>query len=247
MTGRILLVHGFGGSAEDFADWLDPLAAQGWDAAALQLPGHGDVGGPYGLEAFADFVLGCADSLGWDRFVLLGHSMGGMVAELVALRAPSRLTALILMDTAHGPIRLDPGLVEAGKHVVRTGGMAALVEAQRDMPADTAAHARLLAEKPGYREFGEAKALAMDPDMWLAMVDDMLGQVDRLDALRQLTVDTLVVVGEQDEPFLGPSRRMASAIPGARLAVIPDAGHSPQFEAPDAWWQAVSAFLEEVG
>ena len=56
----------------------------------------------------------------------------------------------------------------------------------------------------------------------------------------------LVIVGEQDAPFLGSSQRLAKAIPGARLVVIPDAGHSPQFENPDAWWQALSAFLREV-
>ena len=57
---------------------------------------------------------------------------------------------------------------------------------------------------------------------------------------------TLVVVGEQDTPFLAPSRAMADAIPGAELVVLPDAGHSPQFEAPEAWWDAVSGFLDAV-
>ena len=51
---------------------------------------------------------------------------------------------------------------------------------------------------------------------------------------------TLVLVGEQDAPFLKPSRRMADAIPGAELVVIPDAGHSPQFESPELWWKALS-------
>ena len=56
----------------------------------------------------------------------------------------------------------------------------------------------------------------------------------------------LVIVGEQDRPFLGPSERMAKAIPRARLAVIPDAGHSPQFENTEAWWDALASFLQEV-
>jgi pimeloyl-ACP methyl ester carboxylesterase len=82
--------------------------------------------------------------------------------------------------------------------------------------------------------------------MYVAMLQEMLDQPDRLDALRSLAVRTLVIVGEQDTPFLGPSRRMADAIPGARLAVIPDAGHSPQFEAPEAWAKELLAFLAEV-
>ena len=57
---------------------------------------------------------------------------------------------------------------------------------------------------------------------------------------------TLVVVGEQDTPFLAVSQAMADAIPGAELVVLPDAGHSPQFEAPEEWWDAVSGFLERT-
>ena len=49
-----------------------------------------------------------------------------------------------------------------------------------------------------------------------------------------------MIVGEQDAPLLGQSRNLAEAIPGAELAVIPDAGHSPQFENTDAWWKALS-------
>jgi len=57
---------------------------------------------------------------------------------------------------------------------------------------------------------------------------------------------TLVLVGEQDAPFLGSARRMAGVLRKSTLAVIPDAGHSPQFENADAWWQAVSSFLESI-
>ena len=60
------------------------------------------------------------------------------------------------------------------------------------------------------------------------------------------TVPALVLVGEEDAPFRKPSARMAEAIPGAELVVIPDAGHSPQFETPDAWWEALQAFLDRV-
>src|SRR5438270_491431 len=56
----------------------------------------------------------------------------------------------------------------------------------------------------------------------------------------------LVDAGEQDDPFLGHAQRMARAIRTARLVVIPDAGHSPQFENTAAWWDALASFLEEV-
>ena len=53
-----------------------------------------------------------------------------------------------------------------------------------------------------------------------------------------------MLVGDQDQPFLEPSRSMAETIPSARLVVIPDAGHSPQFEAPEQWYGALSEFLD---
>jgi pimeloyl-ACP methyl ester carboxylesterase len=64
--------------------------------------------------------------------------------------------------------------------------------------------------------------------------------------LRKLSMHTLVIVGEQDDGFLKQSTAIAEAIPGARLEVIPGGGHSPQFEAPDAWWCVVRGFLDEV-
>jgi pimeloyl-ACP methyl ester carboxylesterase len=56
---------------------------------------------------------------------------------------------------------------------------------------------------------------------------------------------TLVLVGADDLLLREPSDRLAAAIPGARLVVVPGAGHSPQLEAPDAWFAAVDGFLQE--
>jgi pimeloyl-ACP methyl ester carboxylesterase len=78
------------------------------------------------------------------------------------------------------------------------------------------------------------------------MLTAMLDATDRLDGLRTLSVPTLVIVGEQDAPLLGQSRNMAEAVPGAQLAVITDAGHSPQFENTEAWWKALTDFLASL-
>jgi 3-oxoadipate enol-lactonase len=253
--GRILLVHGFGGAKEDFADWIEPLAAAGWRVVAYDQRGHGDSTSPGGEEAFSlqifvDDLLALADVLGWDRFVLLGHSMGGMVAQLVAMAAPGRLAGLVLMDTGHGPLEnFDPAEIALGQQIVREGGMAALMEAQRaagPSPLDSPAHVRLLQERPGYQEFCDRKSLATSPAMWVSIIDEMLRQPDRLAAMGAWSLPVLVVVGEDDDGFLAPCQRMAETIPGAQLAVIPGAGHSPQFESPDQWWKAVSRFLGEV-
>lgn len=251
----ILLVHGFCGAKEDFTDWLPGLAGAGWHAVAYDQRGHGLEGrqpgeGPFSLQGFADDVFAVADALGWPRFVLLGHSMGGMAAQLAALSAPERLAGLILMDTCHGPPEgLDPALLELGRAIVRDGGLAALVEVQRGMapgPLESAPHQRVCQERPAYAEFCERKTIAASPEMWLAMTHELFDQADRLQALAQLTMPVLVTVGEDDRGFLGQSRNIAAVIPGCRLAEIAGGGHSPQFEAPEAWWYAVSSFLAEV-
>lgn len=247
-----LLVHGFTGAKEDFAEHLDRLAAEGWHVVAPDLRGHGRSEQPEGLESYsldamAGDVLALADALGWDRLTLLGHSMGGMVVQHVALRAPERLVALVLMDTSHGPVGgIDPESIELGKAVVSEGGMALLVEAQRGRPGElqTPADLRLRETRPGYVEFGEAKARACAADMWLGMIDEIVStQPDRLAELSDLDLPVLIVVGEQDRPFLGAAHAMAEAIPGAMLQMISDAGHSPQFENPEEWFGALSGFL----
>jgi pimeloyl-ACP methyl ester carboxylesterase len=248
-----LLLHGFTGAKEDFTEWLDPLAAAGWHAVAPDHRGHGASSKPddesaYSFEILAADSLALLDALGWDHFALLGHSMGGMVAQFIATKSPERLTALVLMDTGHGPIEnLDPTLVEAAISIVRDQGIDVLADllADRESPLDTPAHRRLLAEKPGYAEFEDHKFRSTSPSLYAPLSASFTNTPDRLDDLRGLpdTLPALVIVGEQDRPFIGPSERMAQAIPNASLTVIPDAGHSPQFENPDAWWSAVSGFL----
>ncbi|HYK33660.1 MAG TPA: alpha/beta hydrolase [Streptosporangiaceae bacterium] len=249
----LLLVHGFTGAKEDFAPWLDPLAAAGWHAVAPDLRGHGESSKPateaaYSFELMADDMLGLTDALGWERFVVLGHSMGGMVVQFLALAAPSRLAGLILMDTAHGPLtHLDPDLIAAAVSIVRGQGMDALaaVMAERQGPLHTPAHQRLLDQRPGYAEFGERKLLATSPALYAAMAPEFLKTPDRLESLRRLpaSLPVLIIVGEQDQPFIEPSRQMATAVAASTLAVIPDAGHSPQFENTDAWWQSLTGYL----
>ena len=253
----LLLVHGFTGAKEDFTELLDHLATHGWHAVAPDLRGHGNSDKPggeasYSLPIFVNDVLALADALGWDRFAALGISMGGMILQRLVIEHPQRLTALVLVDSSHGvPESLDPASVALGAEIVREHGLLTLLTLQNERrdrdPTTTAAHLRLLRERPGWAEFGDRKLLASSPDMWLAMTREMLEQQDRLDALASVTVPTLVIAGEQDDAFLGHCERIAKAIPGARLAVVPDAGHAPQFENTAGFWEALAPFLEEVG
>jgi len=174
----ILFVHGFTGAKEDFTPWFEPLAAAGWHAAAFDLRGHGDSGKPddpddYSLERMAADVLDVLDALGWREAVVLGHSMGGMVAQEVALTFDDRVAALVLMDTAHGVFPgLTPELAELGVALVRDGGIEAWVAATADSGvAASGADARLRAADPGYAAWCDAKTLACSP----AMLEGMIG------------------------------------------------------------------------
>jgi pimeloyl-ACP methyl ester carboxylesterase len=118
-----------------------------------------------------------------------------------------------------------------------------------ESPLDTPAHRRLLVERPGYRQFAMDKLRATSPHLYAALSTELLRGPDRLDALAVLpaSLPTLVVVGDPDLPFLADADRMVGAIAGARLALIENAGHSPQFENPEQWWLAVSGFLDALG
>ena len=252
----VMLVHGFTASADEVGGVLGPLGDRGWHAVAPDLRGHGRSDRPtdpdaYSFELLAGDVVALADDLGWERFALLGHSMGGAVAQLVALGHPERLTALVLASTFHGPVPgITSELVELGRWVVREAGMGGLADAMEarraENPESVAAVERLQEAAPGYAEDSRARLVATSPDMWMALAPRFVEQDDRLERLATLEVPTAVIVGELDGTFFDDCRRLAAAIPGATLTVIPGAGHVPQLEQPEAWWAAVSQFLDGI-
>ena len=250
----VLLVHGFTAAKDEVAELLAPLAERGWHAVAPDLRGHGASDRPtdaaaYSFEILAADVVALADALGWDRFALVGHSMGGAVAQLVALERPERLTALVLASTFHGPVKgITMDLVELGQWVVRHAGMTGLADAldarRAANPESVATFERLQEVRPGYAEHSRRRLESTSPDMWMALAPRFVDQPDRLRRLATLDVATAVVVGELDATMLDDCRRLAGAIPGAELVVIPGAGHVPQLEEPARWEAAVVGFLE---
>lgn len=252
----VILVHGFTADRGEVAGVMEPLAERGWHAVAPDLRGHGTSdrptdAGAYSFELLAGDMVALADHLGWDRFAIVGHSMGGAVAQLVALSHPERVSALVLASTFHGPV---PGitmeLVELGRWVVRGAGMAGLADAmaarRAESPESTAAFERLQEAQPGHAERSRARLVATSPDMWMALAPRFVDQEDRLDRLATVEVPTAVIVGELDTTMLEDCRRLAATIPGAELTVIAGAGHVPQLEEPDAWEAALVGFLERL-
>ena len=248
----LLLVHGFGGAKEDFADQVEALAAR-YHVVTFDHRGHGESDGPsdasaYSLDRLAADTVAVADAVGAEQFRLLGHSMGGMIARRLVLAHPQRVEALVLMDTSPGPVPgIDGELLEMGAVIALNEGMPELKRIMDEFqPLGTPAYEKLMAERPGYREFNDRKWETLSPMMWATMGREIRDQPDQLAALAAVACPTLVIVGVQDEPFVDVSRAMADTIAGAELVVIPDAGHSPQFENPDAWLTALERFLARV-
>ena len=251
----LVLFHGFTGCKEDFEDWMVPLAERGWHVVAPDNRGHGGSSRPageasYSLEIFAADGLALLDALGWDRAVVLGHSMGGMFVQEMVLNAPERFAGMILMDTGHAAISIDGELLELGVGLARAGDLDTIADVLSNGDAEvlgTPAAERLARERPELNERHFANLRRLSHDMYAAMATELTRRPDRLPAFADVEgVPTLVVVGEQDEPFVAQSEALAATIPGATLAVVPDAGHCPQQEAPAAWWEVVGAFLDRL-
>jgi|JI10StandDraft_1071094.scaffolds.fasta_scaffold70987_2 3-oxoadipate enol-lactonase len=245
----LLLVHGFTGCKEDFAEEVDGLAELGYHVVAPDLRGHGESDQPddeasYGLRSFADDLFALTERLGWASFDLLGHSMGGMIAQVMVLEQPDRVDRLVLMDTHHGVVGdLDLDLVAIGIELARTQGLEVIQQILQMSDVENPAYERACAARPGYREWSENKMLKCSAAMYAAMLHEMSTIDDRLDALGSVRVPTLVQVGELDAAFVGASERMAATIPGAQLVVHPDGAHCPQFESTESWRSSLHEFL----
>lgn len=254
-TRPFVLLHGFTGSRRDFAPRLAELAALG-RVVLPDLRGHGEstntgAADGYTLDQLALDLLAFLDALGIPRCDLLGHSMGGMVALRAVLARPERFASLVLMDTsARAPADLSRAAVELAARVAREAGMpqlATLLRARASSPeaGRTDADRRLEAEWGDryWTDWRFPNYHAMDPYAFGALGAALFDQVPLAARLGEIRCPTLVLVGSGDTGFLSAADELAAAIPGARLAVIPDAGHQPQLENPAAWFAALREHL----
>jgi 3-oxoadipate enol-lactonase len=248
----LLLLHGIGGAKEDFAHHLEALARR-HRVVTFDHRGHGesdkpDDEGAYSLDRLAGDTACVADAHELHDLRILGHSMGGMVMRRFLFAQPDRARAVVFMDTSAGaPPGSDVELVVAATEVVRTGGLSALKQLSDELDLlGSESYRRVLAEWPGFAEYADYKWHAQSPVMWTTLMHEIVTQPDQLAALAGLTAPTLGIVGDQDTMFLRPMDDIVRTVPGARLVVVPDAGHSPQFENSPAWIAAVQEFLEEL-
>ena len=183
----------------------------------------------YTIGDMADDVAGLADGLGLDSVHLVGASMGGFIAQTVALRHPGRVRSLTLMMTSTGSLRVGRAKPRVYARLLRRevisgrdAAVAAAVETfrligSRGYPFDEA-HVRDVAGRSWDRGF--------DPAGSLRQLEATITQPNRTAALHQVAVPTLVIHG-LDDPLVGPSGGLAiaRAIPGCRFAGFPGMGH----------------------
>ena len=253
----LVLLHGAGDNALDWR-WVMPHLSATHLVYAPDLPGAPDSARPaadYSPGFFERFVAGFLDALDIERAAMVGNSLGGLVALRLALSAPARVTALVLVDSAGlgcavNPVFTSvnvPGLSEAAMPLWRTPigayqrawGRAALLFARPgSVPREWLAEQRRLALSPGYLE---AHLTALRAQVSPGGQREVL-----VDQLSLLKMPTLVVWGARDRVFPEPQARDAAArLHEGSLAVIPDCGHMPHVECPDLFVAALDEFFGE--
>jgi 2-hydroxy-6-oxonona-2,4-dienedioate hydrolase len=248
----VVFLHGRGGHLETFARNLPSLAESGRRAIAFDLLGHGLTGRPtagtYTAGELADHALAVLDALGLARADLVGQSLGGWTAALLALRAPHRVRRLALIE----PAGLQPESERLADAAVRAayerGGRA------YDEPTPEAVRTRLA-------------GLLADPEALDPELVQVRTALYRPEGARQ--VHRLVRAAD-NSPYLLTPRRLAGldlpvlflrgehghtpaavveaarvAIPAARLLVVPGAKQWPQYERPSAVNGALIDFLDK--
>jgi len=254
---RVLALHGWLDNAASFV----PLAAHldGLDLVAPDIPGHGRSthlapGADYSFAAAVHTVLDIADALGWERFALLGHSMGAGIGSLVAAGSPQRVERLVAIEAlgalAEAPERTVARLRDAitatralpGKRLRVFPDIATAAQARMQANGLSDGAARLLVER-GLVPVDGGYAWSSDPRLTLpTMIRTTEAQVE--DLVRGIECPTRVVYADPAQPYLPDPlrRRRAALLPRGELVVLPGTHHL-HMETPAAVADAIAGFL----
>ncbi|HMM44131.1 MAG TPA: alpha/beta hydrolase [Candidatus Macondimonas sp.] len=244
----LLMIMGLSGVKEDWQDLPEALAADR-PVAVFDNRGMGESevpDGPYTMDQMAGDAEAILDTLAWPQAHVMGISMGGMIAQTLALRAPERIDRLVLGCTS------DSGrFAPAPDRAV----MNAMMPIAGTTPQEAAARALAVNYTPEW--------IAQDPDRFQALVDQatryrrrakgMLAQAQAIarfhaaEALARLTQPALVIHGTADQLIPFPNgERLSGRLPGARFAALPDCGHLFWHMAPTRSQTLIRGFLAEA-
>ncbi len=232
----VLLTHGYSATGRMWAPQIEALRDR-YRIIAWDMRGHGETGSPDDPAQYSEALtmaemVGLLEFLGEDRAVVGGLSLGGFMSLAFHLAHPEMVRALVLCDT--GPGYRSPD-ARAGWN--RAAEKRALDFEARGMDAlGSSSEVRATA-----RYHRSAQGLAHAARGMLAQFDARI-----IDHLPEIRVPTLVIVGERDEPFIGASEYMAAKIPGARLEVVPGAGHAANLDNADHFNRILRGFLDSL-
>ena len=242
----VFLLHGVGGGKEVWRDTLAALAGAGYHALAWDMPGYGqsETLDPYTAAALAGALRDWVRQVGAARSVLLGHSMGGMVAQEAMALYPQQFQALVLSGTSAafgkpGGLWQQQFLRERFAPLDAGMGMAALAE--QLVPG-------MLGPDASAGALDAARALmARVPEATYRSALAAIVQFDRFAELPAIRVPTLCLAGEHDRNA-PPAvlQKMAARLAHARYHCLPGVGHLANLEQPERFNAAVLEFLQQA-
>jgi pimeloyl-ACP methyl ester carboxylesterase len=237
---RLLLLHGIGSNSGSFAAQLADLG-DSFDLVAWDAPGYGGSSDPppdYSMADFADAAAGLLDLLGWQAAHVLGHSFGGVIAQMLYLRHPKRVRSLILADTNAG----SGSMPDASKRTRRR-----LTDLDQFGPrglAERRAPNLLTPDAPAELVQQVTDIMAQIRPVGYSAAAIAMGATDLRDQLPRIGVPTLVLHGERDAVIpASTADALAAGIPRARLVTLRGVGHASNQQAPESYNHAVRAFL----
>ncbi|MEY4979939.1 MAG: hypothetical protein RLZZ352_2209 [Pseudomonadota bacterium] len=246
----VLMLHGIGGGHRAFAPQVEMLACHGFRAVAWDMPGYGRSAPiePYSFKGLAQRCVDLIDALQCDSVTLVGHSMGGMVAQEVVARRPDKVNKLILCGTSAAFGKRTDGRSASAWAQQFVAQRTAPLDAGQTM-ADMAAQLVPQMVGPGALPEGLKLAehcMASVPAATYRRALECLVTFDRQADLAHIRVPTLLMGGEFDR-VAAPAvmRQMATAIPRARYAELAGIGHLMNLEAPDAFDALLLDFLRQ--
>jgi 3-oxoadipate enol-lactonase len=241
----VLMLHGIGGGHLAFAPQVESLAQAGYRAVAWDMPGYGHSAPvePYTFKALAERCMALIESLmgGPRPLILLGHSMGGMVAQEVVARRPGLVSRLILCGTSPAFGRSD-GEWQSQFVASRTAPLDA-GHSMADLAASLVPAMVGLAALPAGVQLAQHCMGQVSAATYRRALQCLMG-FDRRAQLGAIRVPTLVLAGQHD-PNAPPAvmRAMAGQISGSRYVELAGVGHLHNLEDPDGFDGAVLDFL----
>jgi pimeloyl-ACP methyl ester carboxylesterase len=257
----VVLIHGLSNSVEHWLLNINALAAE-HAVYALDLLGHGRTDKPlsrsYDLAHLARFVIDFMDSLGIEGADLIGHSLGGAVALVIAETCPERVHRLVLADSAGLARDLGivlrlvsvPGVGEVLTRIVLQGDFPKQLKRQRAIWPDPQVvpeeMIRLRYEATRWEDIGKTYFKTLRASInFRGMRTTALQPI--VDGLRSLHLPVLVVWGGQDD--LVPSRHaqiVRSQVADARVEIFEGAGHDPMVVTPERFNRVTMQFLRST-